>query len=313
MSSVAALLEGSASRINEYDLVVIIVTWNVKELLVNCLRSVLVAGSKLSVHVVVVDNASSDGTGEMMKAQFPDIEFLYNQTNLGFASANNIALRKYGFQAKYCLLLNPDTVVPADVFVAMLDFMERHPDAGMAGCKVVKEDGVLDWPCKRSRIVPSVLFYKAVGLDRLFPKSPRFGRYHLTYLDENETHEVDAIVGAFMLIRQQCLLQIGELDSSIFMYGEDLEWCYRAKRAGWKVYYVPTTSIVHHKGKSSAKRSYHMIGHWYRGAWKVYEKQIAPDYAWPINVMVWLGFHVMCGASLFTNLLRREKRVPSRR
>ncbi len=313
-----ALERGVAARVGfkpKYDLVIVIVSWNVKELLEVCLRSVSAAASTndLSVHTVVIDNASTDGSANLVRQRFPDVELIASSENLGFARANNLALRKYEDQARYLLLLNPDTVVPADVFSKTVAFMDSSPDAGVLGCRIIKPDGVLDWPCKRSFILPSVLFYKALGLDRLFPKSKRFGRYQMTFVDENEIHEVDSVVGAFMLVRQECIKEIGALDESFFMYGEDLEWCYRAKSFGWKVYYVPTATIVHYKGKSTSKRSNRMIYHWHHSTWHVYRKQIAPQYPAVVNGIVWAGFYAMCAASLFANLFRPTKRVPGRR
>jgi GT2 family glycosyltransferase len=295
------------------DLVVVIVSWNVSELLEKCLASVDVASAGLKVHVVVVDNASSDNSVKMVRERFPDVELIQSAENLGFARANNLALRSYHKRARFILLLNPDTIVAPDVFRVMLSFMEKHPETGIAGCKVVKPDGTLDWPCKRSFITPEVLFYKALGLDRLFPNSPRFGKYQMTYLADNQVSEADSVVGAFMLIRaQDCMGQIGFLDESIFMYGEDLDYCYRAKDLGWKVFYVPTSSIVHYKGRSSGKQSYRMIFHWYNSTRKVYDKHIAVNQPFIVNSLVRFGFHVMYTLSIMANFMRTEKRVPGR-
>jgi GT2 family glycosyltransferase len=296
-----------------YDLVVVIVNWNVRDLLASCLESLLPATRGLSVHTVVVDNNSSDGSQEMLRERFSDLEVISSLTNLGFARANNLVLRQYQDRARYFLLLNPDTVVAADTFRTMLEFMDSRPDAGIAGCKVVKPEGTLDWPCKRSYPYPSVLFYRALGLDKRFPKSPRFGRYHLTYLDPDQIHEVDSVVGAFMMVRRECMQEVGVLDESFFMYGEDIEWCYRAKAAGWKVYYVPTTTIVHHKGQSTKQSAHSMISHWYAGTWKVYKQYLAPQYPFPVNALVWAGCLGMRAASTAFNFVRREKRLPSRR
>ena len=296
-----------------YRLVVIIVSWNVKDLLAACLASLPAGADGMLVHTVVVDNASTDGSAEVVRERFPSVELIECRENLGFARANNIALRKFANDTDYFLLLNPDTVISPGALREMVDFMDTHPEAGIAGAKVVKPDGTLDWPCKRSYITPSVLFYKALGLDRLFPRSPRFGRYQLTYLDPDETHEVDSVVGAFLMIRRQCVVAIGPLDESFFMYWEDMDWCYRAKSAGWKIFYVPATTIIHHKAQSTGKRSYQMIYCWYHLAWRVYQKCIAPNYSAGVNCLVWMGFHTMCVVSLIANFARSEKRVPGRR
>ena len=295
-----------------HDLVVVIVSWNGKELLRDCLASLAGAGQGLSVRTVVVDNASADGSANMVAREFPAVELIQITENLGFARANNIALRRYTDVSRYFLLLNPDTVASAHAFCRMIEFMDTHPEAGIIGCKLVKPNGTLDWACKRSYITPSVLVYKALGLDRLFPHSPRFGRYQLTYLDENQIHEVDSVVGAFLFFRRECLQDIGLLDETAFMYGEDLEFCFRAKNRGWKVFYVPTATVIHHKGQSTGRRSYRMIYHWYYSTWLVYRRHIAPRHSLITNALVAAGFHAMCAASLFANLFRRRKRVPGR-
>jgi len=247
------------SRQEDSQLLIVIVSWNVKDLLAACLASLSTSADGLSVRVVVVDNASADGTVEMVCRDFPQVEVISSTTNLGFSRGNNRALERYETGPKYFLLLNPDTVVEPGTLSSMLKFMNAQDDAGIIGCKIVKPDGSLDWPCKRSYITPSVLLFKALGLDRLFPHNRLFGKYQLTFLDEDAVHEVDSVVGAFLMIRGECLRQIGMLDESLFMYGEDLDWCYRAKAAGWKVFYVPTGRILHLKGQSSGKRSYGMI------------------------------------------------------
>jgi len=300
------------SKETDYDLLIVIVNWNVKDLLARCLESVSTPVSGLSVCIVVVDNDSSDGSAEMLRHRFPHVKLIRNQKNVGFARANNLVLRCCQKAAKYYLLLNPDTVVSRDCLQRMIGFLEAHPEAGVVGCKLVKPDGTLDWACKRSFIYPSVLFYRALGLDRRFPNSPRFGRYQLSFLDPDQVHEVDSVAGAFLMIRQACMLDIGLLDESFFMYGEDLDWCYRARKAGWKVFYVPTANVVHHKGQSTRIRSHRMIYHWYSAIWTVYRKHLSQQYPATINALVWTGCHVMCALSLFRNVLRREKRVPSR-
>ena len=309
----SATAKGTAlADVSSYDLVIVIVNWNVKQLLANCLESTLPALEGLSAKVVVVDNASSDDSVGLVRERFPEVILIANRDNVGFSRANNQALNEFAGSARHYLLLNPDTVVPPDAFKAMIAFMGSHPDAGIVGCKIVKPDGTLDWPCKRSYIYPSVLFYKALGLDRRFPKSERFGRYQLTYLDPDEIHEVDSVVGAFLMIRAECLQQIGTLDESFFMYGEDCEWCYRAKAAGWKVYYVPASTIVHHKGQSTSQASSRMIYHWYSATWRLYKKHLASRYPFPVNAAVWGGCRFMCGVSMAVNSLWNTRRVPSR-
>lgn len=295
------------------DLAIVIVNWNTAGLLARCLASLLSATDGLSVTTVVIDNASSDGSADVVEKQFPWVDLIRNTENAGYARANNQALRRCMSYAKYSLLLNPDTEVPPGTLQSMVDFMDEHPEAGIAGCKVVKPDGTLDWACRRGRLTPAMLFYRALRLDQLFPNSRRFGSHNLTYLGENEIHEVGAVVGAFLMIRRECLNDIGLLDESYFMYGEDVDLCYRAAEQGWKVFYAPVGTILHHKGKSSGKRSYIMIRHWYGAAWKLYRNRIAGEHSAGVNALVRAGLWTMCTVSLAANLMRRDKRVPGRR
>lgn len=234
------------------DISVIIVNYNVREFLNNALTSLQKSLEGFQSEIFVVDNASDDGSVEAVAKNFPSIHLISNKTNLGFAKANNQALAQA--RGKYLLLINPDTVVQENTVRELVRFFESHPDAGMVGCKILNPDGSLQLPCRRSFPTPWIAFTKTFGLSTLFPKSKLFARYNLTYLDPDQTYDVDAISGSFMMLKKEVYEKIGGLDETFFMYGEDLDWCYRVKQAGWKVYYVPTTSIIHYKGEST-KRS----------------------------------------------------------
>ena len=235
------------------EISIIIVSYNVRNLLENCLHSVFTALNGISGEVFVVDNNSDDGSASMVREKFPDAELIANDENLGFARANNLALQRSS--GKYLLLLNPDTIVQEDTFRAMLDFFQSHPDAGMAGCKIINADGGFERACRRSFPSPWVSFTKLSGLSTIFPNSKLFAKYNLTYLSEDETYKVDAISGSFMFLRREVYDQIGGLDETYFMYGEDLDWCYRVNEAGWGVYYVHNTTIVHYGGESTRRSS----------------------------------------------------------
>jgi GT2 family glycosyltransferase len=234
------------------QLSVIIVNYNVRAFLENAIVSVCKASGGLQAEVIVVDNASDDGSVEMMRQKFPSVKLIVNEKNLGFATANNIALREA--HGKYVLLLNPDTVVQEDTLHVMMEFLDQHPDVGLAGCKILNPDGTLQLACRRSFPTPWVAFTKIVGLSAVFPRSKTFSRYNLEYLDPDDTYEVDAVSGSFMFFRREIVEQVGTLDEQFFMYGEDLDWCYRTKKAGWKICYVHATQIIHYKGES-ARRS----------------------------------------------------------
>lgn len=235
------------------DLSIIIVNYNVKEFLQNCIHSIQKATKNITSEIIVVDNASDDGSVELLQSQFPEVKLFVNNKNLGFSAANNIGLQ-YS-TGKHLLLLNPDTIVEENTFDTLIDFFNTNPDAGLAGCKILNPDGTLQLACRRSFPGPWTSFCKVTGLSSLFPKSKIFARYNLTYLDENKTYEVDAISGSFMMMKREVFEKIGGLDEIFFMYGEDLDWCYRVQKAGYKVYYVHSTQIIHYKGESTKRSS----------------------------------------------------------
>jgi len=235
------------------DLSIIIVNYNVRQFLESALNSITKALSGIEGEIIVVDNASDDDSAGMVRRSFPKVIVIENTENLGFARANNIALKRA--RGRFLLLINPDTVVQEDTINTMLRFFENHPDAGLAGCKILNPDGSFQLPCRRSFPTPWVAFTKVFGLSRVFPKSRLFGRYNLTFLSPDETYAVDAVSGSFMMIRRDVYERIGDLDEMFFMYAEDLDWCYRVNRAGFKVYYVHSTSIIHYKGESARRSS----------------------------------------------------------
>lgn len=255
------------------DLSVIIVNYNVRQFLENALISVYRALEGLQGEVFVVDNASDDGSVEMVKAKFPRVILIENKTNVGFAKANNTALKRAA--GEFVLLLNPDTIVQEDTFRVMLRFFHETPNAGLAGCKILNPDGTFQLPCRRSFPTPWVAFTKIFGLSALFPKSRLFGKYNLTYLSEDETYELDAVSGSFMFARRQAVEKVGVLDETFFMYGEDLDWCYRFNQAGYKVYYVHNTTIVHFKGESTRRSDMDEILVFYRAMQLFVEKHFS--------------------------------------
>lgn len=235
------------------DLSIIIVNYNVKEFLQNLLHSIEKASQHLSKEIIVVDNASDDGSVEFIIDKFPQIKLIVNKKNLGFGKANNIGLKEA--KGKFILLINPDTLVAEDTFDKMIEFFQNQPGVGLAGCKILNPDGTLQLACRRSFPGPWTSFTKVTGLSTLFPKRKLFAKYNLTYLDENQTYEVDAISGSFMMMRKEVYEKIGGFDEKFFMYGEDLDFCYRVQKSGFKVFYVHTTQIIHYKGESTKRSS----------------------------------------------------------
>jgi len=235
------------------DVSVIIVNYNVKEFLQNLLYSLQKATKNLETEIIIVDNASDDGSVELIKEKFPYVKLIASPVNLGFGKANNEALKIAA--GKYLFILNPDTLVQEDTLDELVAFFEKTPDAGLIGCKILNPDGSLQLACRRSFPGPWTSFCKVSGLSSIFPKSRLFARYNLTYLDENEICEVDAISGSCMLLRKDVYNKTGGFDEQFFMYGEDLDLCYRIQKSGSKVYYVPTTKIIHYKGESTKRSS----------------------------------------------------------
>lgn len=285
------------------DLSIIIVNYNTCDLLRNCLRSVFASQGGLQYEVIVVDNCSSDDSVRMVRQEFPQVNLIASEVNGGYAYANNLGLRQA--RGDYVLLLNPDTVLPPTALRDMLAFMEEHPDAGVAGPKLVLADGSLDLACRRSFPTVKVAFYRLIGLSKLFPKSPRYNRYNLGYLDPDQLAEVDSVVGAFMLIRRQALDQAGLLDERFFAYAEDIDLCYRIKvDLGWKVYYNPAVVVTHYKGQSTRQRFVAMTIEFYRAMWLFHKKHFAQRTFFLINWCTALGTFGLCCLALIVNFLR---------
>ncbi len=239
------------------QLSVVIVNYNVQYFLEQCLHSVFKSGQRLEMEVFVVDNQSVDGSVEMVRQKFPQVKLIANKENQGFSKANNQAIRKAA--GRYILLLNPDTVVEDDTLPGVVDFMEKHPEAGALGVKMLDGQGRFLPESKRGLPTPGVAFCKIFGLSCLFPKSRVFGKYHLGYLDNDKTHQVDVLSGAFMLLRKEALEKTGLLDEAFFMYGEDIDLSHRITKAGYKNYYYPGTRIIHYKGESTKKSSVNYV------------------------------------------------------
>ncbi len=281
------------------DLSVIIVSYQSKNDLKRLLPSVFNSQSKYQYEIIVVDNGSRDGSVEWLKnSRSEDLKIIENQ-NTGFAHGNNLGIKQAS--GKYILLLNPDTELRADTLKIMLDFMEARLDVGISGCKVVKPDGKLDLACKRRFPNPWNSFLR---LARLSNKN-----YNLLDKDENQETEIDSVMGAFLLIRKSVIEKIGLLDEEFFMYGEDLDWCWRCKEAGFKVWYYPKTSIIHYKGSSSKKIPFKALKWFHEAMWIFYQKHYKNRYPFFFSWLVWLGIYARFALLIFTNLLKKEKVV----
>ncbi|MCD6201492.1 MAG: glycosyltransferase [Bacteroidales bacterium] len=239
------------------DISIVIVSFNVRYFLESCLYSVYRAMEGIDGEVIVVDNASVDGTLPMLSKKFPEITLISNKENVGFSKACNqgIAIAS----GRYVLLLNPDTLIEETTLIKSIRFLDKHPDAGALGVKMIDGKGNFLPESKRALPTPMVAFYKIFGLSSLFPHSPTFNRYYLGHLDENVTHSVEVLTGAFMMLRKEVLDKTGGLDEDYFMYGEDVDLSYRITQAGYRNYYYPETTIVHYKGESTKKGSLNYV------------------------------------------------------
>ncbi|MBB77659.1 MAG: glycosyltransferase [Crocinitomicaceae bacterium] len=257
-----------------YKISIVIVNYNVEFFLNQCLSSVQKAIKDLSAEVFIVDNKSMDGSVKMIKKKYPKFNLIENKKNVGFSKANNQAIKLAN--GEYILLLNPDTVIEEDTLIKTIDFMDKKPRSGAVGVKMIDGKGNFLPESKRSFPKPSVAFYKIFGLSSLFPKSRKFGQYHLGHLSEFKNHEVDVLSGAFMLIRKRTIEKVGLLDEMFFMYGEDIDMSYRIKLKGYKNYYISDTKIIHYKGESTKKSSVNYVFVFYR-AMIIFAKKHMPN------------------------------------
>jgi GT2 family glycosyltransferase len=290
----------------EIVLSICIVTYQTRSYLQACLRSIYQHPPDGNYEIIVVDNHSDDGTLEMLKDEFPEVGVIENAGNLGFTAPMNQALRKG--EGKYLLQLNPDTLVHPQAFNSLIDFMESQPEVGICGPKVLNTDGTLQKPCRRGESRPWAVFTYFLGLSSLFPKSKLFGEYLMNYKDEDETHEVAGVSGSCMLIRREVINQIGYLDERFFAYQEDADYCFQARRSGWKICYVPTARITHYGGQGGSRvQLYRSIYEWHRSYWLYYRKNLAGDYFFLFNWLYYLAMLVKLAITLFANLVRKEK------
>ncbi len=269
---------------------VIIVNYNVRYFLEQCLHSVELAKEQVETEVWVVDNNSVDGSCAMVKEKFPWVQLIENKENTGFSVANNQAIRMA--RGEYVLLLNPDTVVEEDTLSKVVSFMDQHVDAGGLGVHMIDGKGRFLPESKRGLPTPMVSLYKIIGLSRLFPNSKRFNHYHLGYLDKDLNHEVEILSGAFMLMRKAALDKVGLLDETFFMYGEDIDLSYRILQGGYKNYYFANTNIIHYKGESTKKGSLNYVRVFYNAmlifANKHFSSKNARFFSFFINLAIYL-------------------------
>jgi len=292
---------------------VVIVNYNTVDLLERCLCHLLASEADRPLEVYVVDNGSTDGSLQLLRSAYPHVRTIEAGSNLGFARANNLALREILAQAiraqcldrDYVLLLNTDCFVEPDTLQQLARFLDTHPDAGIVGPRVVLPDGRLDLACRRSFPTPASALWKLTGLARWFPRHRWFARYNLTYLDPDVTLAVDAVTGACMLVRLAAVTQAGLLDEDYFMYGEDLDWAYRMKAHGWQVYYYPRARATHIKGGSGGRRRARVVFEFYRAMYLFYRKHYARHSPLLLNLLIYTGIGLRGSLALAVTGLRR--------
>ena len=281
---------------------VIIVNWKTPELLADCLNSLRADTQYASMQTIVVDNDSQDSSVAMLKRDFTDCELIENSDNKGFSKAVNQAIPQC--HGKYILLLNPDAKVVGDAVTTLADYLEQNTDVGACGPKVLNADGTLQLACRRAFPTPAASFYRLTYLSRFFPKNPTFSKYNMTFADPDALLEVDALSGSCMMVRSDVVERIGLLDEDIFMFGEDIDWCWRVKETGMKVMYVPQSVVYHIHGASSRKRPVGTTINLHKGMEVFYRKHLAQNYWAPFNLLVYAAIWSRALLFIVINLVR---------
>lgn len=280
---------------------IIIVNYKTKDLTAQAVASVKQSDIPFTYELIVVDNGSHDGSVSFFQDRFPDVNLIASEHNEGFAKANNKGMRVSS--GEYILLLNSDTMVKKDTLKSMVELMDREATIGAAGCKVVLPDGSLDQACHRGFPTPEASFFYMTGLAKRFPKSQTFNQYHMGYLDLDTAHPVDCLVGAFLLVRRKAVEEVGLLDEDFFMYGEDIDWCYRMNQAGWVNYYYPQVEILHLKRGGKRKQPFKLIYEFHRSMILFYKKHYLKKYNILVTLLVYLGIGIKFSLSSVKNAL----------
>jgi len=291
---------------------IVIVNWKTPQLLAGCLDSILADSRQHEFEIWVVDNASGDHSVEMLQRSYGQVRVIANQSNVGFSRACNQVIPQTN--GAYVLLLNPDTVVGKDGVSTLADYLEAHPDCGAVGPKVLNPDGSLQLACRRSFPSPAASFYRLTYLSKLFPRHPEFAKYNLTYSDPDVLLEVDALSGSCMMVRKEVIDKIGLLDEDIFMFGEDIDWCWRVKEAGWKVVYLPQAVVHHYHGASSRLRRVGATINLHKGMEVFYRKHLAEKhwavFNWLVYTTIWTRAAVFIVFGLIQQFIQGPAKAP---
>ena len=284
----------------------LVVSYNAKDQLLQCLQTFF-ASADVPVEAVVVDNDSSDGSAAAVTDELPQATVLVQSKNLGYGRAANLGLERC--QGRFVLLLSSEVTVDAQSVGRMADFLLTRPDAGAVGPRLVRPDGRLDPDARRAFPMPRTMFYRTVGLSKLFPKSPRFGRHNMGHVPESDVHEMDAGSGACLMVRMAALERVGFFDPRYFMFGEDVDLCYRLKLGGWKVFYLPSAGATHHVSPASPAVERQMSYQRHRSMWAYHFKHHAEDVSAFGNGLVWAQIWGRWVAGRVKNTVKRPKRA----
>lgn len=285
------------------DISIVIVNYNVKAFLEQCLMAIERATHKLSVEVLVVDNASVDGSQAMVRRRFSEVHLIENSKNLGFSRANNLALKKA--RGTYVLVLNPDTLIQEDTLLILKGYLDEHKDVGAVGCKLINPDGSFQITSRRSLPTAWIAFTRIVGLSKIFPRSRLFGKYNMTYLDPNIATPVDVLPGSLMFVRRDVLEKIEYFDEDYFMYGEDVDLCYRITKAGWKIQYIPHTQAIHYKGESTKKSEFSFVHNFYAAMLIFANKHFKGRYSIFLRALLKFGIYIRAFLSYLWRIFRQ--------
>jgi GT2 family glycosyltransferase len=286
----------------------IVVSYNTRDLLIDCLRA-FYACSDVPAEAIVVDNSSSDRSAEAVAYEFPECKLIRQPANVGFGRANNAGMQQA--EGRFVLLLNPDVTVMPGCVGRLADFLLVRPDAGAVGPRVQRPDGSLDHAARRGFPSPASSFFYFTGLGRAFPESARFNRYTMGHLPPTETHEIDAGTAACLMVRRAAIDRVGFFDPDYFMYGEDLDLCYRLRSGGWKIFYLPTARAVHVKGQATKQETSRMLWEFHRAMWTFHHKHYAADLPAFANGLVWAGIWTRWAVKAGRTAVSQDRRVAS--
>lgn len=287
---------------------IIIINWNTKELLKNCLKSACENTHGIDYEIFVVDNASSDGSAEMVEKEFPQVKLIKNKENVGFAKANNQAIQKSN--GNYILLLNPDTIVLPGALAQMVEFMNENSRVGALGPKLLNSDESLQPSCRSFPSLSTALFEETL-LNRVFPKNRIIGKYKMGYWEHNDIREVDQPMGSALMVRREVIDQVGLLDEQFYMYYEEVDWCYRIKKQGWKIYFLPQAQIIHHGGASSGKVGSKSLIETYRSMYRFFKKHRGAFSVVLLKIIVEIGFIMKIAVLSLLYLINKPRRKES--